>query len=90
LKRGTNRFLLQGSNPPDLSRIASLYNLTRREREIIHLVIAGKTSKEIEEALFTSLKTDKSHLSNIYRKLKVKNRLQLMNVIQNNNPNGSS
>ena len=66
----------------DISTLIEKFNLTRREKEIILLVIAGKTNKDIQDELFISLKTVKTHLYNIYRKLNVQNRLQLMNVIK--------
>jgi ligand-binding sensor domain-containing protein/DNA-binding CsgD family transcriptional regulator len=56
--------------------------ITQREREILVLVLQGKTNKEIEKEFFVSYKTVKSHLYNIYQKMGVKNRLQLMNAVQ--------
>ena len=46
-----------------------LANLTVSERKILRLVAAGKTTKEIAEELFISLKTAESHRSNISKKL---------------------
>jgi DNA-binding CsgD family transcriptional regulator len=51
--------------------------LTPREAEIVGLVMRGFSNKEIEAKLFISLETVKKHLSTIYRKLGVRNRLQL-------------
>jgi len=68
----------------DISTLIEKFNLTKREQEIILLVIAGKTNKDIQDELYISLKTVKTHLYNIYRKLNVQNRLQLMNVIKGN------
>ena len=42
----------------------------------------GKTNKEIEDDLFISIKTVKAHLYNVYKKMGVKNRLELINKIQ--------
>jgi ligand-binding sensor domain-containing protein/DNA-binding CsgD family transcriptional regulator len=66
----------------DIPALAAGFNLTKREQEIIVLVLAGKTNKDIEKELFISLKTVKTHLYNIYRKLRVQNRLQLMNAVK--------
>ena len=66
----------------DLARLSEHFNLTNREKEITALVISGKTNKEIEKELFISLKTVKSHLYNVYQKLNVQNRLQLMNIFR--------
>jgi len=68
----------------DISTLIEKFNLTKREQEIILLVIAGKTNKDIQDELYISLKTVKTHLYNIYRKLNIQNRLQLMNIIKNN------
>lgn len=50
--------------------------LTRREHEVLGLLATGCTNKDIAQALFISEKTVKSHLHNIFRKLKVTRRLQ--------------
>ncbi len=56
--------------------------ITEREKEILLLVLEGKTNKEIEKKFYISYKTVKSHLYSIYQKMGVKNRLQLMNTVQ--------
>jgi DNA-binding NarL/FixJ family response regulator len=56
--------------------------ITKRESEILLSVLEGKTNKEIEKEFFISYKTVKTHLYNIYKKMGVKNRLQLMNAMQ--------
>ncbi len=56
--------------------------ITEREKEIIVLILKGKSNKEIEEELFISLGTVKNHLYNIYKKLKVKSRTQLISILR--------
>ena len=51
-------------------------NLTQREIEILRLVCMGAKNEEIADKVFISLNTVKTHLYNIYKKIKVKNRLQ--------------
>lgn len=51
--------------------------LTDREKEIALLLSKGMTYKEISVALFISVPTVKTHTSNIYRKLEVKNKTEL-------------
>ena len=51
--------------------------LTEREREIMHLVCAGLSNKEIGRQLKLSEGTIKVHLHHIYRKLAVHNRTAL-------------
>jgi DNA-binding NarL/FixJ family response regulator len=53
-------------------------NLTDREQEIVEWVIQGMTNKEIAGQLGISDKTVKTHLSNIFSKLKVSRRLELL------------
>jgi len=51
--------------------------LTVRESEIVGLVISGCRNREISERLKISEKTVKAHLSNIFAKLGVRDRLEL-------------
>ena len=67
------------SAAPDALEVTGL---TSREAEIVGLVMRGFSNKEIEAKLFISLETVKKHLSSIYRKLGVKNRLQLSLAMQ--------
>jgi len=50
--------------------------LTLRESELIGLLTQGLSNQAIADLLFISIPTVKSHLSSIYRKIKVSNRLQ--------------
>ena len=47
--------------------------LTPVELRVLQLVAEGRTAREIGEVLFMAEKTVKNHLSNIYRKLDVRN-----------------
>lgn len=51
-------------------------SLSERENEILALIVAGKTNKEIGETLFISDKTVRNHITPIYEKLGVKTRAQ--------------
>ena len=50
--------------------------LTRRELEILALVAAGNSTPEIAEQLRISSGTVKTHLTNVYKKIGAKNRVQ--------------
>jgi DNA-binding NarL/FixJ family response regulator len=50
--------------------------LTKREKEILRLVSEGLTNEEIGKKVFISEKTVKTHLTNIFDKLKVNNRFK--------------
>ena len=52
--------------------------LSYRESEVAEQVTKGITSKEIAEKLFVTEKTIKFHLTNIYKKMNVKSRAQLI------------
>jgi two-component system response regulator DegU len=54
----------------------SIKALTKREMEILKLVAEGLTNEEIGKKIFISEKTVKTHLTNIFDKLKVNNRFK--------------
>lgn len=51
-------------------------HLTRRESEVLDFLIEGTANKDIAQALDVALPTIKLHVSNIFKKLNVKNRTQ--------------
>ena len=50
--------------------------LTLREQEILRLIVDGRSNKEIADSLVVELSTIKWHITKIYRKLRVRSRLQ--------------
>jgi DNA-binding NarL/FixJ family response regulator len=52
--------------------------LTEREREVITLIAQGLKNKQIADRLFISQTTVTHHLSSIYSKLNVSDRLELV------------
>ncbi len=64
------------------SRKRSQRNLTiplsKQENTIKELIISGKSNKEIANELFISISTVKTHISNIYSKLNISNRKELV------------
>ncbi|TML34004.1 MAG: response regulator transcription factor [Actinobacteria bacterium] len=50
--------------------------LTQREREVLELVAAGSTNREIARRLFLSHHTVKDHTSALYRKMGARNRAE--------------
>ena len=54
----------------------AISTLTKRETEILKLVAEGLTNEEIGKKIFISEKTVKTHLTNIFDKLKVNNRFK--------------
>jgi len=52
--------------------------LSNRESEVAELVSKGLSNKEVASQLFVTEKTVKFHLTNIYKKMGVKSRAQLI------------
>ena len=63
LRDRVNRVLLRGSvNPPEES-------LTTREREVLKLIVEGKSSKEVADLLYISVRTVEHHRASIMKRL---------------------
>lgn len=73
---------LQKTPPQIMARFLEDYKISKREEEVIRELCAGKTNREISETLFISLQTVKDHIYRVYLKTDVKNRVQLINLIQ--------
>jgi DNA-binding NarL/FixJ family response regulator len=68
----------EGPTSPALEPVAPIgEELTGREREVATLAAAGRTSPEIAEALYLSVRTVDTHLHRVYRKLMIEGRHQL-------------
>ena len=53
------------------------YNkLTEREKEVLELIVQGKSNPQIAKELVLSIHTVKAHLESIYKKLGVHNKVQ--------------
>jgi len=59
-----------------------LLTLTVKERQVIQLVAEGKSNKQIARDLNVTPETIKSHMKNIFAKLKVDNRAQAAVMVQ--------
>ncbi len=60
------------------------FRVTRREDQIIRLLLDGAGAGLIARKLFISPKTAENHVSNVYRKLGVRNRVQLFQLVRTN------
>lgn len=58
-----------------------LFQLTAREAEITRLIAKGKTYKDIAKQLFISEKTVTKHIQNIFAKVEVSNKVELINKL---------
>ncbi|MEZ4526707.1 MAG: response regulator transcription factor, partial [Desulfobacterales bacterium] len=62
----------------DSEKTVDCPRLTAREKEILVCILAEKSNKEIADRLCISTHTVKTHLFNVFKKIKVKNRLQAL------------
>ena len=58
------------------------YDLTKREHMILKQLMSGKDHTQICEELVISSNTLKKHILNIYRKMGIKNRVQLFKMVK--------
>lgn len=77
--RKAMRYLQQNYLPPEPTNNNPL---SRREQEILQLVIDGKTAIQIAGQLFISVSTVKSHIYHIYEKLHVSNKMQAARLVR--------
>lgn len=80
----TKKFL--GFHHPKVNPVEEKTNttLTAREKEVLLCLVQGMNNKEIAQNLFISDKTVKIHVSNIFKKLGVKSRSQvIIHAVQN-------
>ena len=60
-------------------------SLTKREYEVLMLIAEGLNNKDIADKLFISEKTVKNHISNIFKKLEINDRVQAAIFAYRNN-----
>ncbi|WP_412476247.1 response regulator [Flavobacterium sp. TBRC 19031] len=65
-------------NKVRFSDLKSIPRLTRREKEILKLLIEGKSTQEISDELFLSFLTTQTHRRNLLNKFQVKNVAELV------------
>ena len=83
-KKRTKYLLLQKRKEAVFDYLCQKNQISEREKDIIRLILRAKKSKEIADALFISPHTVKHHISNIYQKLGVNSRLQIIHFFDNN------
>lgn len=63
--------------------VADHYRLTKRERELLPYLMLGRAPDYIGQAMFIAPSTVKTHIKNIYRKVNVSKRTELLLLIEN-------
>jgi DNA-binding CsgD family transcriptional regulator len=66
----------------DGDKLAAVVQVTPRERDILSLVVAGRTYGEIARELFISEKTVSTHISHLLDKTRTANRLELAGFVE--------
>src|SRR5262249_62167935 len=75
---------------PPVEADSRLDRITLREREIVQLLSAGASNKEIAKKLAVTERTVKAHLTAVFRKLGISGRLQLaLFVLEHSRPSAS-
>jgi len=59
------------------------YHLSSRELEVLNLICQGKSNPDISCILFISNNTVKHHVNNIFKKMGVKSRYELLSILKN-------
>ncbi|UPT69854.1 MAG: response regulator transcription factor [Flavobacterium sp. JAD_PAG50586_2] len=71
-------------NKAQFDDLKSIPRLTRREKEILKLLIEGKSTQEISDELFLSFLTTQTHRRNLLNKFQVKNVAELVSFTLKN------
>lgn len=62
--------------------IADTYLLSRRETEVMFLLARGYNAAYIQDKLYISKSTAKTHIGHIYRKLNIHNQQELLRMVE--------
>jgi DNA-binding CsgD family transcriptional regulator len=78
-----NKFLKNKNGFTELRELKNIdeYELSKREKEVLKYISQGLSNAEIAAKMFVSNNTIKTHISHIYSKLDVKNRIQAIKKI---------
>ncbi|OIQ21317.1 MAG: hypothetical protein BM557_03435 [Flavobacterium sp. MedPE-SWcel] len=79
---GAGVFIKMYTTRSDKSTTEPLTKLTEKEKEVTTLIQQGKSNKEIAIELSISLSTVKTHINNLYKKLAVTSRPELIDLLK--------
>lgn len=74
--RRAGRFRLQ------CEAVADRYLLSRRETEVMYLLAKGHNAAYIQDSLYISRSTAKTHINHVYRKLDIHSQQELINMVE--------
>lgn len=69
-----------GTSDTAFLHFVNQYQLTSREQDILRILLTDKNNQEISDALFISIGTVKTHVHNIFQKVNVTKRSQLLKL----------
>ncbi|MDD8061204.1 helix-turn-helix transcriptional regulator [Shewanella metallivivens] len=76
--KAVSKYILQKKRVPSSANRAKILAVTtKKEQQILSLLLHGLTNEEVAKELNISVNTVKMHVQNIYKKTKIKNRGQL-------------
>jgi DNA-binding CsgD family transcriptional regulator len=76
---GETVVVIEAAGPREVAWLkTSAYGLTKREREVVDLVVRGASTRQISQALFISEYTVQEHLSNVFEKVGERRRRALV------------
>jgi DNA-binding CsgD family transcriptional regulator/PAS domain-containing protein len=73
-------FFVISNEEKETAQFQKRFKITGREMEIIGLIISGSTYKDVSGKLFISEKTVETHLTHIYNKLGINNKMELVRL----------
>ena len=71
----------ENADAEKLEWVFKKYQISKRERDIIEQICAGKTNQQIADTLFISLQTVKDHTHRIYSKIGINSRMKLVQMV---------
>lgn len=78
-REGETMVVIEAARPREVAWLkTSAYGLTKREREVVDLVVRGASTRQISDTLFISEYTVQEHLSNVFEKVGERGRRALV------------
>ncbi|MCX7820881.1 MAG: substrate-binding domain-containing protein [Brevinematales bacterium] len=72
----------KGFDELEIEILSQKYKLTKKEKQILEMIVKGLQNKEIADKLFISENTVKNYTNKIYSKLEVKNRKEMLTKVK--------
>lgn len=72
------RYFMENAKKESSKKAEDINKLTKREKEILKLVVEGLSNQEIADKLFVNIRTVETHKTNIMNKLELKNTVELI------------